>query len=154
MMNNAKGLIDGLDKNKNVEVKTADEFRSALASFIVHQTKKIQERDRVLDAITNEFLGKVTLHEIELPDLLQWFKAVSSSKSDYARSLLDIFRPSGPSPSPLLAPKENNDDDSSVISKMSNKDLESLQKLVSVLDKFKERTEHRTDPIENPPAGD
>jgi len=154
MMNNAKDLINGLDKHKNIEVRTSDEFRTALASFIVNQTKKIEEQDQVLEAITSEFLDRVKTHDVDVPDLLQWFKAVSNSKSDYARSLLDIFRPSGPSPSPLLAPKENSDDDSSVISKMSNKDLESLQKLVSVLDKFKERTEHRKDPIENPPAGD
>ena len=144
MEDEIKELLLGIDKNKDIEVKTSDEFRQYLASFIVQQTKKVQEQDIALKIITDEFLSKVRTHDVEISDLLSWYKVIQSSKSDYARTLLDIFRPTGQITSPLLSPKENDREDD-ISEKMSHVDMVALQKFIQVFDKFQEKFEHRED---------
>lgn len=151
ILNNAKNLTEQLDKDKKVNIKTSDQFREQLAEFIIQQTKKIQGEDVVLNAITNEFLTKVKMHEVEPEELRRWYVAVSSSKSDYARALLDIFRPSGQNSTPLLAPKEN--EESTDVPELDSKQLNSVNKLFNMMSAMAERVQHKDDPVANPPAG-
>lgn len=154
MIDEAKDMVDKLDKNKDIHVKTSDEFRESLASFIIQQTKKIQEQDSALEAIQKEFLTMVQEHRVEPEELRKWFNAIQDSKANYARALLDIFRPTGQSSTPLLTPKQNEDEDKEASSDLSPAQMNAINKFTEIMNKYSAKEEHREDPIENPPAGD
>jgi hypothetical protein len=137
--------------DKDINVQSSEDFRQSLAKFIIQQTQTIQEQDVALGMIIQEFLSKVKLHEIEPEELRRWYGIIQQSKSDYARSLLDIFRPSGQNSTPLLAPKERDEEAGEAV-QLDTKQLNAVNKFMQIMETYSDRFEHREDDIETPPA--
>jgi hypothetical protein len=136
-----KLIHENIDKvsdkhNKIKKINSDDLLREEISSFIVSQMESIRDQDSFRNVIINALKEKVLVNDLKVSDLISLYRTISSEKSDNTQTLLDIFKPQSNIPSPLLNPKNPNDNQDSISKYLEEADPEFLQGIFLLMKKL------------------